>query len=90
MPMLSIPAPLLDFTDNIKALQFHSVSTNEFIKELKEKYPELFRVLFTQNNMLNGFVNIYLNQKIITDRFVNDTPLLEHDHLEIMIAVAGG
>lgn len=90
MPFLSIPAPLLAFTENTKDLRFSSSSILELVKELKEKYPRLFRVLFDQNNHLNGFVNIYLNQKVLADRFTQDGPLVENDHLEIMVAVAGG
>jgi hypothetical protein len=91
MPRLLIPDPLLKFTQGKGELQFPSSSVQVFIANLKESYPALHQVLFGPQNNLNGFVNIYLNHNLFTDRFTeNNASLLENDFMEIVVAVSGG
>lgn len=90
MATLALPEALLKFTAGQQKISFPAASTHGFIAELQKNYPDLFKVLFDQNNILNGFVNIYLNQHLLIDRLTEDTLLKETDLMEAVVAVSGG
>lgn len=85
-----IPTALRSQVDNQDSLDVEGGSVQEVLASVTSKYPELGNRLFKDDNELNRFVNIYLNDEDI--RFLEnlDTPTKSGDELSIVPAIAGG
>lgn len=90
MVKLFIPEPLQKFTEGKREIELSASSVNALIPYLQAHYSALHKVLFDQQGYLNGFVNLYLNQNLLTHRLTEHTSLNAADELEIVVAVSGG
>jgi molybdopterin synthase sulfur carrier subunit len=85
-----IPSPLRNYTNGVDVIEVDGASVSEVLNGLKEKASGIETRLFKGPNVLNRFVNVYLNDEDI--RFLKnlDTPVKAGDELSIVPAIAGG
>lgn len=85
-----IPGELRPQVDNNATVEMTGSSVRQVLKALRDRYPVLGKRLFKNDEELNHFVNIYLNEEDI--RFLEnlETPTRTGDELSIVPAIAGG
>ena len=89
MPQLKLPPPLSAHLNGIKHIQLNSKTLAELPQEIKHHHPKAYELLFTQQGKLNGYVNIFLHQKRISD-FQENYTLNSNDILEVVVSISGG
>ncbi len=87
---ISIPTALRPQVDNQETVTLQGGSVREVLNTLTTRYPELGKRLYANENELNRFINVYVNDEDI--RFMDnlDTALKEGDEVSIVPAIAGG
>jgi molybdopterin synthase sulfur carrier subunit len=85
-----IPSPLRSYTSGADAVEAEGASVGDVLNNLKAKAAGIETRLFKGPNVLNRFVNVYLNDEDI--RFLQnlDTPVKAGDEISIVPAIAGG
>jgi len=88
---IHIPTPLRSFTDKQETVSVEGATVAQGLDSLTATYPALRGHLFTPDNALRSFVNVYLNDDDV--RYLpakEDTPVSEGDELTIIPSIAGG
>ncbi len=91
MPIkVRIPSPLRSYTDGVDVIEAEGANVGEVLNGLKTKAAGIETRLFKGPNVLNRFVNVYVNDEDI--RFLKnlDTPVKSGDEISIVPAIAGG
>src|SRR5213082_324924 len=91
MPVtIAIPTPLRQFAGGQSEIQVNAATAGEALDQLTTTHAELRRHLFSDQNTLRNFVNVYVNDEDI--RHVNgpDTPVKDGDTILIVPSIAGG
>lgn len=85
-----IPTALRPQAGNNSSLDLTGASIREVLGSLTSQYPELGDRLFKEENELNRFINVYVNDEDI--RFLDslDTLIKSGDEVSIVPAIAGG
>ncbi len=85
-----IPSPLRSYTNGADVIEAPGASVGEVLDNLKAKATGIEARLFKAPNVLNRFVNVYLNDEDI--RFLKnlETPVKAGDEISIVPAIAGG
>jgi molybdopterin converting factor small subunit len=90
MPTLSIPSPLLSYTDGARSIDLQSADVGSAIHELITRYPALNGHLFTEDGSLRPYVNLFLNDEDVRYLRGLETELADKDKLSIIPSIAGG
>jgi molybdopterin synthase sulfur carrier subunit len=85
-----IPSPLRNFTQGVDVVEADGGSVGEVLNNLKVKAAGIETRLFKGPNLLNRFVNVYLNDEDIRHLKNLDTPVNTGDEISIVPAIAGG
>jgi molybdopterin converting factor small subunit len=85
-----IPTPLRQFADGAAQLVFEANNVGEALDSLTTSYAELRKHLFTDQNALRSFVNVYVNDEDIRHAQALDTPVSDGDTVMIVPSIAGG
>lgn len=85
-----IPSPLRSYTGGADVVEAEGASVGDVLNGLKDKAAGIETRLFKGPNLLNRFVNVYLNDEDI--RFLKnlETPVKAGDEISIVPAIAGG
>ena len=86
-----IPTPLRAYTKGKETVEVSASSVQGALDALVYNAPELKKHLFTDDDKLRSFVNVYLNDDDI--RYLpqrEDTATTEVDELTIIPSIAGG
>lgn len=85
-----IPTALRPQVENQESIAIAGTSVKQVLGVLTTRYPELGKRLYKQENELNRFINVYINDEDI--RFLEnlETPVKGGDELSIVPAIAGG
>ena len=86
-----IPTPLRAYTKGKETVEVSASSVQGALDALVYNAPELKKHLFTEDDKLRSFVNVYLNDDDI--RYLpqrEDTATTEVDELTIIPSIAGG
>jgi molybdopterin synthase sulfur carrier subunit len=85
-----IPSPLRSYTGGVDVVEAEGATIGDVLNGLKEKAAGIETRLFKGPNVLNRFVNVYLNDEDI--RFMKnlETPVKAGDEISIVPAIAGG
>jgi molybdopterin synthase sulfur carrier subunit len=85
-----IPSPLRSYTNGVDVIESEGGSVGDVLNSLKDKAAGIETRLFKGPNLLNRFVNVYLNDEDI--RFLKnlETPVKAGDEISIVPAIAGG
>jgi len=88
---LEILAPLSQYTENQKVIEYEGESVRQILDLLSNRYPRLREQLYASSSMtLREFINIFLNGEDIRGLNGLDTKLKDNDRITIMPAIAGG
>jgi molybdopterin synthase sulfur carrier subunit len=88
---IHIPTPLRSYTGGLETVSVPGATVNAVFQQLTVKYPELKQHLFTPEDKLRSFVNVYLNDDDI--RYLEgkqETAVKDTDELTIIPSIAGG
>ena len=87
---IHIPTPLRAYTDDQATASVSGSTVGEALHALVGRYPELETNLYTGDDTLRQFVNIYVGDEDIRHLDGPDTALSEGDELSIVPSIAGG
>ena len=91
MPItIAIPTALRQFVGGQSSVEVQAATAGEALDRLTAQYTELRRHLYSDQNTLRSFVNVYLNDEDIRHESGADTPVKEGDTLMIVPSIAGG
>jgi adenylyltransferase/sulfurtransferase len=87
---IHIPAPLRVYTGQQDVVTVAGVTVESALQGLCAQHPEMKKHLFTADNKLRSFVNLYLNDDDIRYLEGLQTPVKDGDALSIIPSIAGG
>jgi adenylyltransferase/sulfurtransferase len=91
MPItITIPTPLRRYTGGKSEMQVDAKTAGEALEGLASTYADLRKHLYTDQNTLRHFVNIYVNEEDIRHGSGPETPIKDGDTIMIVPAIAGG
>ncbi len=91
MPVtIAIPTPLRQFAGGQSELQVDADTVGAALDQLTSTHSELRRHLFSDQNSLRNFVNVYVNDEDIRHLNGPDTPVNDGDSILIVPSIAGG
>jgi molybdopterin converting factor small subunit len=90
MPILRIPTPLRPYTSGQSEVSVQAGNVDEALNDLVKRYPELKKHLFSKEDELRPFVNLFLGEEDVRHLQGKETPLAEDDKLLIIPSIAGG
>ena len=84
---VSIPQPLLSYTERKSPVEAEGTSLRGFLEDLDRRYPGIrFRIVDEQDR-LRRHVRFFVNRKQVSTL---DTPLAAGDEVHIFQALSGG
>lgn len=89
MPTLLVPMMLQKFTQQEKIF-IAGKSLNNLLKNFVKQFPETNKYIFDDQNELNTFLMLYLNNKIIRSKKELAQAINNDDVIEILLSIAGG
>ena len=90
MPYLKIPTPLRPYASGESSINLPGETVADMLEAAVEQHPNLKKFLFSDENQLRTFINLYLQEVNINQLQGLETPLAEHDTILIIPAIAGG
>ena len=87
---ITIPTPLRKYAGNKSEIKVEAATAGEALSQLASDHSELRPHLYTDQNALRNFVNIYVNEEDIRHGNGPDTPVKDGDTIMIVPAIAGG
>jgi MoaD family protein len=87
---IRIPTPLRSATDGQSAVEVTARTVDEALRTLVDRYPDLADNLYTEDDELRQFVNVYVGDEDIRFGDGVDTPLTAGDEVSIVPSIAGG
>jgi sulfur-carrier protein len=90
MTTLKIPTPLRQYTNGQTEVAVKGANVAAAMRNLVEQYPTLEQHLYSGDEELRAFVNLFLGQDNIKDLQGLETPLNEGDTLRLIPSIAGG
>lgn len=90
MALVQIPEALLKYTNGISQLNADLDSLDQITNWLKTKQGSLASVLLTPDGNLCGYVNLYLDGQLVSDKINQAINISENSNIDIVAAVSGG
>src|SRR5215469_292733 len=90
MATIVIPTALQDYTDGAPEVHISGQTIGAVLDDLTNRYPNLRRQIFKENNKVHSFVNIFRNEDNVRFLQREETPVSESDTIYIIPAIAGG
>ncbi len=90
MATLRIPTPLRPYVGSQSEVRVQGATVGQALADLMVQFPALKKHLFSDDDQLRPFVNLYLGQEDVRHLQGVDTPLNEDDKLMIIPSIAGG
>ncbi len=90
MSTLKIPTPLRPYTNGTAEISVQGANVAEVMQSLISQHPALKQHLYTGDDNLRPFVNIFIGQDNIKDLQGLDTLVAENAQLRIIPSIAGG
>lgn len=87
---LLIPTALRSFTDGLSEVNVEANTVEEALHALTARFVDLQRHLFTDQNTLRSYVNVYLNEEDIRQKQGLQTALSDGDTVMLVPSIAGG
>ena len=85
-----IPTALRQYADGSSASAVEARTIGEALDSLTTRYTELRKHLYSDQNALRSFVNIYVNDEDIRHAQRLETPVKDGDTVMIVPSIAGG
>jgi molybdopterin synthase sulfur carrier subunit len=90
MTAVRIPPVLRAQAGNQKRVEVTGSTVGEALESLLEQFPGLREPIFTEDGLLNRFVNVYVNGRDVRYEQELATPVGESDEVILLPAMAGG
>lgn len=90
MPQIQIPGPLRQYVGKLATVEVPAKNVGEALAGLITQHPELKRHLYTDDDKLRAFVNVYVNDEDMRYLDKEATALKEGDTISIVPSIAGG
>ena len=90
MAKIIIPTALRQYTAQADEIDLAGGTVNDVLTSLTQRYPDLHKHLYNEQNRLRNFVNIYLNDEDVRYLQKGATEVAESDTISIIPAIAGG
>ncbi|MBA4379254.1 MAG: molybdopterin synthase sulfur carrier subunit [Anaerolinea sp.] len=91
MPVLKMPTPLRSYVNGQAEVTVTGATVSEAMQNLVAQFPDLRPHLYTGQDQLRPFVNLFLGESNVRDlRQGLETPLNENDKLILIPSIAGG
>lgn len=90
MPVLSIPTPLMPYTEGKNEVIVSGTTAGEAVTDLTLRFPTIRPHLFNEEGGLRSFVNLFKGEENVNDLLGLNTLLNEQDRLMIIPSIAGG
>ena len=87
---ITIPTPLRRYAGGNSEWTVDAQTAGEALERLAAAYSDLHKHLYTDQNTLRHFVNIYVNEEDIRHGSGPETPVKDGDTIMIVPAIAGG
>src|SRR6266446_2746668 len=87
---ISIPTALRQFASGQSQIEVEARTAGEALDQLTSVHAGLRRHLFSDQNALRNFVNVYVNDEDIRHTEGPSTPVKEGDTILIVPSIAGG
>ncbi len=87
---IRIPTPLRSATDGQSTVEVQGATVDEALRTLVDEYPDLADNLYTEEDELRQFVNVYVGDEDIRFGDGTDTALEAGDEVSIVPSIAGG
>jgi len=84
-----IPSLLQPFTNNLESVEVNGTSVNRCLNNLTKQFPNVKKMLFTQNGELMSYVTIFVNgQDTYPEELTKSVK--NGDELHILYMIEGG
>jgi molybdopterin converting factor small subunit len=90
MTKINIPTPLRQYAGKVPTVEVQADTIAEALSGLVSKHPELRRHLYTDDDKLRSFVNVYLNDEDVRYLQKEATAVKDGDNISIVPSIAGG
>lgn len=91
MPVtITIPTPLRRYAGGNSEIRVDAQTAGEALDRLATAYTDLRKHLYSEQNTLRHFVNVYVNEEDIRHGSGPETPVKDGDTINIVPAIAGG
>lgn len=90
MPIILIPAVLRSYINNQDKIVIQGATLKNVLENLSSTYPAAKNYIFDDNEELNNFIIIYLNNKIMRSKNDLENSVKDEDLIEIVLSIAGG
>ena len=90
MVTLRIPTPLRPYAEGQSEASVQGANVGAALDDLVAQFPALKKHLYTENNELRPFVNLFLGDEDVRHLQGVETPLKDGDKLMIIPSIAGG
>jgi molybdopterin synthase sulfur carrier subunit len=90
MSTVKFPAVLRANVGGAREVEVDGTTIGQVLDSLAGTYPALRDQLFTPDGELNRFINIYVNGQDVRYLDGRATPVVEHDEVRLLPAMAGG
>ncbi len=90
MTKINIPTPLRQYAGKQPTVEVKAGTVAEALSGLVSKHPELRRHLYTDDQKLRSFVNVYLNDEDVRYLQKEATAVKDGDTISIVPSIAGG
>jgi molybdopterin synthase sulfur carrier subunit len=90
MPTVQFTSNLLRFYPDLSEIKVEAQTIGQLIEMINNQYPGIKNYLVDDQHLLRQHVNIFINEKMITDRENLQDKLFKDDKVYIMQALSGG
>lgn len=90
MPQIQIPTPLRQYAGKRATVDVLAKNVGEALAGLIAQHPDLKRHLYTDDDKLRSFVNVYVNDEDMRYLDKEATALKDGDTISIVPSIAGG
>lgn len=90
MAKVSIPTVFRQYVAGKDTLEIKAEKVKDLMEQLTIQYPQIKPFLYSSDNRLRSFVNIYVNDEDIRYGEQEDTTVRETDEVSIIPSMAGG
>jgi MoaD family protein len=87
---IAIPTALRQYVGGNAEIEVEARTAGEALQQLTETHAELRQHLYSSDNRLRNFVNVYVNDEDIRHQNGLETPLKDGDTIMIVPSIAGG
>ena len=87
---IKLPSVFARYTNGQKSIITNAISLKQALMQLVDQFPELKPKIFTPDNELRHFINVYVNASDVRTLESKNPDLRHGDAITLIPAIAGG